>query len=195
MTTSSRGRRKVTGRTAFLDGLNFTLLKTSHQLVDTRSRPTDLVRSAALGAKIKFQSRRGSSDRYSLRRFSNQYTVQFDLACLCNIRNKSCPVSVVESHHPPGPQSPCEAFYIWWRKNDCHLDGSPIRKHTESVVTEWGKRELRHDGARARYMDVLHATVWYLHPFDLAILPIDGGQRRIAVIKTKPCLVLDVEKH
>src|ERR1700677_1647596 len=86
MTTSSRGRRReVTGRTAFLDGFNFTLLNTSHKLVNIRSRPTDLVRSAA---KIKFQSSRGSSDRYSLRRFSNQYSVQFDPARLCNIRNK-----------------------------------------------------------------------------------------------------------
>jgi hypothetical protein len=88
MTTSSRGKREVTGRTAFLDGLNFTLLKTSHKLVNSRSRPTDLVRSAALGTKVKFKSSRGFGDRHSLSRFSNQCSVQFDPARLCNIRNK-----------------------------------------------------------------------------------------------------------
>lgn len=61
-------------------------------------------------------------------------------------------------------------------------------------MTERGKRKVRHDDARARYMDMLHATVWYVHPFDPTILPIDGIQQRVAVIKMKPCLVLEVEK-
>jgi hypothetical protein len=74
------------------------------------------------------------------------------------------------------------------------MDDSTIGKHTKRVMTERGKRKLRHDSTRGRYIDMLHASVWYVHPFDPTILPIDDIQQRVAVIYIKPHLVLEVEK-
>jgi hypothetical protein len=74
------------------------------------------------------------------------------------------------------------------------LYGGTIGKHLKRVMTERGKRELRRDGARARYIDVLDTTVWHVHSFDPTILPMDGNQQRLAGINMKLCLILEVEK-
>lgn len=160
-TTSSRSKRRESAKpTAFFNHLNFTLLKMglgSHKPVNTRSSPTDLVRSDTL-TTLKFQSGRRYVDRCSHSCPLKWNSVQFDPVRLRHI-TKNPAWRTQRPYQTSNSQGSDKVLHIVRGYHNCHRNGYVVGNHLKSLVALWGGQKFSHDDARVRYVNMAYAVV------------------------------------